>query len=109
MELKEILKQLKVKGDDLNDELFIEFEASTEWCQITYSDGHTLKSFNTHKELFTWLKTVVHINTTRDNLIKAMQKQNILHYGFDNNKKTLRDSKSEVDLLLAVLKDVEQE
>ena len=109
MELNEILKQLEIKGDELGSCLFIEFSGITEWSEITDKEQKEIKFFETHKELFAWLKPVVHINTTRDNLIKAMKKQNILHYGYDNNIRTLIESEVEVDLLLAVLKDIEQE
>jgi len=109
MELKEILKQLEIKGDELGSCLFIEFSAITEWSEVLDVDDLRIKCFLSHKELFAWLKPVVHINTTRDNLIKAMKKQNILHYGYDNNIRTLIESEAEVDLLLAVLKDIEQE
>ena len=109
MELKEILKQLEVKEEELNKSLFIEFQCGTDWSVITDDYDDIVSSFNTHRELEYYLKPQVNINTTRDNLIKAMQKQNILHYGFDNNKKTLIESEAEVDLLLAVLKDIEQE
>jgi sugar-specific transcriptional regulator TrmB len=101
MELKEVLKQLKVKEQELNKSLSVGFQCSTEWSEITDESKEVIKTFLTYKYLLDWLKPQVKINTTRENLIKAMVQHNV------NIGCVGVNAKREIDEILACLKEVE--
>jgi len=100
MELKEVVKLLKEYNKGLDDgRKIVVFGDGT----IGLKSRFLTKSFANEQELIKYLKPQVKINTTRDNLIKALS---FIDGGSEYSQKEIED---DVDDMIDYLKKLEQE